>query len=68
MASHPPTVPRSESFSAARTRFASLTLRRYDPEAPTERLALRDMPGPKANFVVFVILQTPDKAEAANQG
>jgi hypothetical protein len=62
--SHLPTVPRSGSFPAARTRSTSLTLRRYAPAVPTERHPLHDNPRPKANFVVFVILQI---CEAANK-
>jgi hypothetical protein len=64
--SHLPTVPRSGSFSAARTRSTSLTLRRYDPAVPTERHALHDNPGPEGQF--RCLRHPPDNAEAANQG
>jgi hypothetical protein len=63
--SHLPTVPRSGSFSAARTRSASLTLRRYDPAVPTERHALHDNPGPEGQF--RCLRHPPDNVEAADQ-
>ena len=62
--SHLPTVPRSRSFSAARTRSTSLTLRRYDPAVPTERHALHDNPGPEGQF--RCLRHPPDNAEAAD--
>jgi hypothetical protein len=64
--SHLPTVPRSGSFSAARTRSPSLTLRRYHPAIPTERHALHDNPRPEGQF--GCLRHPPDNAEAANQG
>jgi hypothetical protein len=48
--SHLPTVPRSGSFPAARTRSTSLTLRRYAPAVPTERHTLHDNPRPEGQF------------------
>jgi hypothetical protein len=63
--SHLPAMSRSGSFSAARTRSASVTLRRYHPAVPTERYGLHDNPGPESQF--RCLRHPPDNAEAADQ-
>jgi hypothetical protein len=64
--SHLPSVPRSRSFSTARTRSTSLTLRGYDPAVPMERDALHDNPGPERQL--RCLRHPPDYAQTANQG
>src|SRR5580704_15426514 len=63
--SHLPAMSRSGSFSAARTRSASVTLRRYHPAVPTERYGLHDNPGPESQF--RCLRHPPDNAEATDR-
>src|SRR5271155_4315452 len=63
--SHLPAMSRSRSFAAARTRSASVTLRRYHPAVPTERHGLHDNPGPESQF--RCLRHPPDNAETTDQ-